>query len=84
MFAFQEMGQLPETGFIRQPQVLYLAAFSSTTLWRHCKAGTFPKPVRLSARICAWRVEDVRAWIKAQGQEEAKQLGVASTVKGDR
>lgn len=65
-----QISSLPETGFIRQPQVLHIASFSSTTLWRRCKAGTFPQPIRLSPRICAWRVEDVRAWVKAQWSNE--------------
>jgi prophage regulatory protein len=58
---------IPEMGFIRQPQVLRIASFSATTLWRKCKSGDFPKPVRLSANISAWRVEDVRAWVGAHG-----------------
>ena len=36
------------------------------TLWRRVKAGTFPKPVKLSERVTAWRVEDVRQWLDAQ------------------
>ena len=39
--------------------------FSAATLWRMTKAGTFPKPVRLSQRVTAWRVGDVRAWLNA-------------------
>lgn len=40
--------------------------FSPATLWRKVKEGAFPKPVKLGERITAWRVGDVRAWIKAQ------------------
>jgi len=40
--------------------------FSSPTLWRKVKAGTFPKPVKLSARVTAWKVGNVRAWLLAQ------------------
>lgn len=58
---------IPEIGFIRQPQVLRIASFSATTLWRKCRSGEFPKPVRLSANVSAWRVEDVRAWLGAHG-----------------
>ena len=39
--------------------------FSAATLWRKVQAGTFPKPVRLSERVTAWRVGDVRAWLNA-------------------
>lgn len=40
--------------------------FSSPTLWRLVKAGKFPSPVKLSERVTAWRVEDVRAWMQAR------------------
>lgn len=62
---------IPEIGFIRQPQVLHITSFSATTLWRKCKSGEFPKPVRLSANVTAWRVEDVRAWIGTRGGKMA-------------
>jgi len=39
--------------------------FSAATLWRMTKAGKFPAPVRLSERVTAWRVSDVRAWLNA-------------------
>jgi prophage regulatory protein len=60
---------LPKTGFVRQSQLVPdVLPFSSATLWRLVKAGKFPSPVRLSDRITAWRIEDVRAWMQARGQ----------------
>jgi len=59
--------RLPETGFLRQPQVLVFVPISRSTLWRRIQAGTFPSPVKLSARVTAWRAEDVRRWIAEQG-----------------
>lgn len=59
--------ELPETGFVRQSQLIPRPIpFSAATLWRSVKAGTFPAPVKLSDRVTAWRVEDVREWIKAR------------------
>ena len=63
----QRLTHLPETGFLRQPQVLSFVPISRSTLWRRVQQGTFPEPVKLSARITAWRAEDVRTWIAAQG-----------------
>lgn len=60
---------LPETGFLRQPQVLALVPISKSTLWRRIQARTFPKPVKLSARITVWRAEDIRRWIAQQAVE---------------
>ena len=37
--------------------------FSMATLWRMVAAGTFPKPIKLSERMTAWRVGDVRLWL---------------------
>jgi predicted DNA-binding transcriptional regulator AlpA len=60
---------LPETGFLRQSHVLTFVPISKSTLWRRVLAGTFPAPVKLSSRITAWRVEDVRRWIEDQGAQ---------------
>lgn len=57
-------GKLPETGYVRQSQLIpNIVPFSAATLWRKVAAGTFPGPVKLSSRITAWRVEDVRAYL---------------------
>jgi len=58
---------LPETGFLRQPQVLAFVPISKSTLWRRIQARTFPGPVKLSERVTVWRAEDIRSWIAQQG-----------------
>ena len=40
--------------------------FSSPTLWRKVKAGTFPPPVKLSTGTTAWAWQDVRAWMQSR------------------
>ena len=58
-------GPMPATGYMRQSQLIpAIFPFSSATLWRKVKAGTFPKPVKLGPRITAWRVEDIRKLIE--------------------
>jgi prophage regulatory protein len=60
-------GDLPATGYVRQAGLIpAILPFSSATLWRMVKAGTFPAPVKLSARVTAWRAEDVRAWMQSR------------------
>lgn len=49
-----------------RPGVAPILPVSNATLWRRVKEGTFPKPVKLSERVTAWRVEDVRQWLDAQ------------------
>lgn len=60
---------LPDTGFLRQPQVLSFVPISKSTLWRRVQARTFPRPVKLSERVTVWRAEDIRDWIEQQGVE---------------
>ena len=61
------VGGLPLDGYIRQAQLIPgILPFSSPTLWRMVKGGTFPAPVKLAPRVTAWRVEDVRAWMQAR------------------
>ena len=62
---------LPETGYIRQAQLVGnkgkgitgVIPFSPATLWRKVSSGEFPAPVKLSVGVTAWKVEDVRAWM---------------------
>ncbi len=63
----REFDGLPAIGFVRQSRLIpSIVPFSSATLWRKVKAGTFPAPVKLSARVTAWRVEDVREWVRSR------------------
>ena len=60
---------LRETDLVRSPKRPSATAplpFSAATLWRMAKAGTFPKPIKLSERVTAWKVGDVRSWMAAQ------------------
>lgn len=68
IFTRPSIQTLPETGFLRQPQVLVFVPISKSTLWRRIQARTFPEPVKLSERVTVWRAEDIRCWIEKQGQ----------------
>jgi predicted DNA-binding transcriptional regulator AlpA len=60
---------LPATGYIRQAQLIPdVVPFSSATLWRKCKSGDFPKPVKLSERVTAWKISSIREWLEAQAK----------------
>ena len=54
---------LPETGFLRLPQVLDLIPVGKSTWFAGVKDGKYPKPVKLGERTSAWRVEDINALI---------------------
>ncbi len=64
------MYALPETGFLRLPQILGnpkatppippLIPVGKSCWWAGVKSGRFPQPIKLSPRVTVWRVEDVR------------------------
>lgn len=54
---------LPSTGFLRLPAVLRLIPVGRSTWWAGVKTGRYPAPVKLGARITAWRAEDLAALI---------------------
>lgn len=58
--------QLPDDALIRPRQLVDcgLIPFSLPTLWRKTKAGSFPTAIRVSTGITAWRLGDIRAWLK--------------------
>jgi hypothetical protein len=65
--SFDESSTLPTSGYVRQSALIpCIIPFSSATLWRKVKSGEFPKPIKLSERVTAWKVEDVRAWMQAR------------------
>jgi predicted DNA-binding transcriptional regulator AlpA len=67
------MYQLPESGFLRLPQIIgdikrgipAIIPVSKSAWWEGCKTGRYPKPVKLGPRTTAWRVSDIRALIAA-------------------
>ncbi len=64
------MNEIPETGFLRLPQVLSVIPLGKTCWWEGVKSGRFPKPVKLSARCTAWRAEDIRDLIRVLSESE--------------
>lgn len=57
-------------GFLRLPQVLELFPISKSAWWAGVKEGRFPKPVKLTERTTAWRVEDIHQLIDGVNSNE--------------
>lgn len=56
---------LPETGYVRLSQIIpSIIPVSKSTWWAGVKDGRYPRPVKLSERCTAWRVEDIRSLIE--------------------
>jgi prophage regulatory protein len=74
---------LPDSALIREAQLVQSPKrpgvpaplpFSAPTLWRMVKARTFPQPVKLSAKVTAWRVGEVREWLRSLSGEAVPTL----------
>lgn len=60
--AFLRISSLVRTPSRQTEEVLL--PFSASALWRMVSDGRFPHPIKLSARITAWRVRDIRSWLQ--------------------
>lgn len=59
------LNNLPQTGFVRLPQILAVIPVGKSTWWAGCKSGKFPKPIKsLGANTTVWKAEDIHALIK--------------------
>lgn len=56
---------------IRRPEVESRTGLSRSTLYDWMKRGEFPQPVKLGARLVAWRESDVLNWIEARQTSDA-------------
>ena len=71
--------QKPTTSFDHLPDVALIqlrplmnfkvVPYSATTIWRKCRAGEFPSPIKVSAGITAWRVGDIRDYLNSVGNQ---------------
>lgn len=73
--AIPNFDDMPDTAWVRQSQLVRdprhptrptPLPFSPATFWRLVASQRFPKPTKLSERVTAWKVGDVRAWINEQ------------------
>lgn len=64
---------LPETGYVRLAQVLQVIPIGKSTWWNGIRVGKYPRPIKLSARVTAWRAEDIHGLIKKIAEQSAVQ-----------
>lgn len=60
----------PQTGLVRLKDIIAPYGpipVSKSTWWAGVKDGRFPKPIKLGARVTAWRAEDIRALFEVSG-----------------
>jgi predicted DNA-binding transcriptional regulator AlpA len=67
--ALRNFDSLPDSANVRQPVVEALCGFSAATVWRRVKDGGLPRPRKLSDRVTAWNVGELRTAL-SQGRGE--------------
>lgn len=73
--AYVTFDQQPDSGYVRQPVVQALFSCSAATVWRMVKRGDLPQPKKLSARITAWNVGDLRSVLLGRCESNRTSLG---------
>ena len=58
--SLENFDQLPDSAHVRQPVVQALYGCSAATVWRMVNRGAMPAPRKLSERVTAWNVGDLR------------------------
>ncbi len=56
---------LPDEALVPLPTVRGLTCVSDVTIWRMCRDGRLPKPLKLTDRAVRWRVGDLRKALAA-------------------
>jgi predicted DNA-binding transcriptional regulator AlpA len=75
------MFDIPETGFLRLPQILSVIPLGKTCWWEGVKSGRFPKPIKLSTRCVAWRAEDIRDLIKSLSGQTTNSIDTSQPLE---
>jgi len=66
--------KIQSTGFLREKQVLQLIPVGRTTWWAGVKSGKFPKAIKLSERVTAWKTGDIQKLIESLSEQALKQV----------
>jgi predicted DNA-binding transcriptional regulator AlpA len=59
------LDHMPTTGgdrLIFRPELLDVVGLSFPTIWKHMRAGKFPRPRTIGGRV-AWLSSEVQAWL---------------------
>lgn len=67
--------QLPQTGFVRLPQILLHIPVSRSSWWAGVKSGKYPKPIKLGENTTAWKAEDIHALIAKLSTDSQSSAG---------
>lgn len=60
---------------IRAASLCRELSISRTTLWRWCRTGDFPAPVKVGGGVTSWFVDEVEGWLKSHRGDRTMQGG---------
>ncbi len=60
---------------LRRPQVESLTGMSRSSIYAMMADGTFPKPIRLTARAVGWVEDEVQEWLKTRFAASRREVG---------
>jgi len=61
-----EESQKLVTNFYRMQRLQKVLDVSKSSIWKWVRLGKFPKPVKLSENITAWRASEVEEWAQSK------------------
>jgi predicted DNA-binding transcriptional regulator AlpA len=54
---------------LRERELRERLGISHSTIWRMLRNKRFPEPIRLSARVKAWRLADIERWLSERASQ---------------
>ena len=57
---------------LRRQEVETLCGVSRAFIYKHMRAGTFPKAVRLGSKTVRWRRAEILAWLDRQPRSDGE------------
>lgn len=70
MTAENSIDLLSEIGFVRLENILKIFPVGKSTWWQGVKDKKYPKPVRLSERMVAWKIQDIKSLIESYDYDD--------------
>lgn len=58
------------THILRLPEVIKITGLSRSTIYLMIKAGSFPPPIKLSARASGWLAHEIELWKESKINRE--------------
>lgn len=55
--------------YVRVREITHKLSLNRVTIWRWCRDGLFPRPVKLGRQAIGWPASEIDAWAAQRAQE---------------